>query len=193
MRPQRVELTDYVWALDVVVWLVAQYQTCQNMPRCIRCYTEVVFFKKQNREGGKQTKHRVRRFSYFFLILSTSHRQSFSRGVWSKFIKSNGLVRQPSCWAEPPRAVGSNRRGYKASPNSTGLFSSVPTSSVYTAGSGINFLSEACAAVSKPKFPGNIGSERPIDPTQPRIWWKDPVNIQTWSSATYWRQKRLQD
>jgi len=50
----------------------------------------------------------------------------------------------------------------KASLTSTGLIYGIPTSSMYTSGSGMNLLSEACAAVSTTKFPGPTDRERTI-------------------------------
>jgi len=66
------------------------------------------------------------------------------------------FVNRAAGGAEPLRSIGLDTRVQQASLKTIGLLSSVPTSSSFTAGSGMNFLSEACAAISTPRFPSTM-------------------------------------
>jgi len=130
-----------------------------------------VSFKPLNREGGIEvhtTLHET------FPPLSSSPTPLSDNPIYAvsdwNLLRAADLVHQLSRWgAELPRAVGLNSGGWIESycSSSTAPVEVVKllTSSLYAAGRWINLLHEACAVVSKPKFPGATFDERPIQPS----------------------------
>jgi len=128
---------------------------------------EIVSFRSKNWEGRVEmhtTPHET------FPSPVHSDTLSFDRPVYETPSLSTSrmadLVRQPSRWeAELPRAIGLNTGGCKASlvvPLPPTF--KPPNSSSCLEGNEMTLLSEACAAVSTPKFFSNIFDERPIQP-----------------------------
>jgi len=88
-------------------------------------------------------------------FLHPSSNESVKEASEIRIQRATDLVRQPSRWGtEPLRVVGPDTRGNKATlnPTSSTRLSVHPISSSGTAGDGLNILSEACAAISTPRF-----------------------------------------
>jgi len=143
----------------------SSYETINDKPEH---HEEIVSFRSKSGEGRVKihtTLHET------FLPPVHSDTFSFDPSVYETSSLSTSrtadLVRQPSRWgAKLPRAIGLNTGGCKTSlvvplPSTF----RPPVSSSCLESNGMSLLSEACVAVSTPKFFSNIFDERPIQPT----------------------------